>query len=296
VQIDRPKTRRGKKHLENRSSKVIENDKMTLLLKGGKTSETVTGAMAELHAIKKPMVQQLREKNPMYPFEDETKLIRFAEKLDSSLLLYGSNSKKHRDSLVFSRMFDRQLLDMVELQITKFQPSSQFETPGCNFGTKPCVILQGPLFESDETLKRIGNLMVDWFRGVKVSSLRLQGLEMVISLTAISEKEIQLRVYRTVLKKSGTKTPRVELIEKGPMLDFSVGRTKLASDDLLRAAMKKPKELTVKPRNKNISHDVFGSKVAQIHLGRQKAHSIPVRKVRALKRDRVFKTAKGEQN
>ena len=33
----------------------------------------------------------------------------------------------------------------------------------------------------------------------------------------------------------------------GPMIDFAVGRTKLASDDLYKEAMSKPKELTVCP-------------------------------------------------
>ena len=100
----------------------------------------------------------------------------------------------------------------------------------------------------------------------------------------------------------------------GPMIDFSVGRTKLASEDLYKSAMAKPKELKVigflfihftstnpsthvkvKPRNKNVSHDVFGSKVAQIHVGRQKANTIPTRKVRALKRGQDGRLKGGHQ-
>jgi hypothetical protein len=43
-QFGRTKTRVGKKFLENRGSKVVENDKVALIVKGGKTSEIVTGS------------------------------------------------------------------------------------------------------------------------------------------------------------------------------------------------------------------------------------------------------------
>ena len=55
-------------------------------------------------------------------------------------------------------------------------------------------MLQGTAFESDDTMKRVGNMMVDWFRGPTVNRIRLQGLEVVISLTAV-ENRILFRVY-----------------------------------------------------------------------------------------------------
>lgn len=57
-------------------------------------------------------------------------------------------------------------------------------------------MLQGTQFETDGTLQRVGNLMVDWFRGTAATSIRLQGLELIISLTAKSEDEIAFRVYK----------------------------------------------------------------------------------------------------
>lgn len=47
------------------------------------------------------------------------------------------------------------------------------------------------------------------------------------------------------MKKSGTRTPRVELEEIGPSLDLVKRRVKLASDDLWKRAIKKPKTLKV---------------------------------------------------
>ena len=60
-QFDRPKTRRGKKYQESRASKVVENDKKALMVRGGKTSPTVTTAMTQIYALKKPLAMQLKE-------------------------------------------------------------------------------------------------------------------------------------------------------------------------------------------------------------------------------------------
>jgi ribosome production factor 2 len=113
-------------------------------------------------------------------------------------------------------------------------------------------------------MKRTGNLMVDWFRGGAANSIRMQGLELVISLTATSDSKFLFRVYRCVVlklekqilcshwifrtslkKEVGERNPRVELVEIGPSIDFVVARSRLASEDLYRTSLKKPKIPTV---------------------------------------------------
>uniref|UniRef100_A0A1I7V7W0 Ribosome production factor 2 homolog n=1 Tax=Loa loa TaxID=7209 RepID=A0A1I7V7W0_LOALO len=107
-------------------------------------------------------------------------------------------------------------------------------------------------------MKRIGNLMVDWFRGAVIENIRLQGLELVISLTALEQK-IYLRVYRTCLKKSTGTSPRVELVEIGPRIDFSA------------------------KKRKNTSTDVFGTELGRIHVGKQNIDSMQTKKMKALR-------------
>ena len=47
------------------------------------------------------------------------------------------------------------------------------------------------------------------------------------------------------MKKSGSRTPRVELAEMGPSVDLVMRRTRLATQDLYKRACKKPKALKV---------------------------------------------------
>ena len=49
-----------------------------------------------------------------------------------------------------------------------------------------------------------------------------------------------MEIGRILLKKSGSRVPRVELQEVGPAADLVLRRTKIASDDLYRRAKKRP--------------------------------------------------------
>lgn len=133
----------------------------------------------------------------MHIFDDETGVEKFSAKFDASLFAFGSHQKKRPNTLILGRMFDQHILDMFEMRITNYIPAKDFKQPAPALGCKPCILLQGTPFEFNEEFKRLGNLMVDWFRGVKVQNIRLQGLETVISLTMI-EGTMLFRVYRFV--------------------------------------------------------------------------------------------------
>merc|ERR1712228_186232 len=149
--------------------------------------------------------------------------------------------------LVFGRFFNFEILDMYEVGIYKFK-----------------------------------SLLIDLFRGPVVPAVRLQGLETVLSFTAV-DKKIHVRGYKTALKKSGTKTPRVELEEIGPSLDVDLRRTRIGSDDLFKRAMKQPKAAQAK-KIKNVSKDQFENKLGRVHLGVQDLSKLHLRKRKALKR------------
>lgn len=280
--IVKAKNQRVKRALEKKEPKVHENTKNAIFIKGGRTSETVTQALKDMCLLKKPNAVSFKKKNILRPFDDQTSIEFFSEKSDASLFMFGSHSKKRPHNLVIGRLFDFHILDMVELGIEKFKAISQYSTGKCPVGTKPCLLFTGDAFDQDLEYKRLKNLLTDFFRGPVIEKVRLAGLEHVILFTA-AEGKLYIRSYRVLLKKSGARTPRIELEEIGPSLDLVVRRTKLASDDLYKRACRKPK--TAKPKKKkNVSHDVFGTKQGRIHMQKQDFDKLQLRKVRALKK------------
>jgi len=190
-------------------------------------------------------------------------------------------------------MFDHHLLDMVEFSIENFSSLSSFRVPKCAAETKPCLIFIGDPFREDPKFQRIKSIFIDFFRGPVIDSLRLQGIEHALVFTASAEK-ILLRSYRILLKKSGTRLPRVELLEIGPRMDLSLRRTKFASDDLFRRSLRQPKEAKIRKR-KNVDEDVFGTKMGRIHVGKQDLGKIQTRKLRALKNTEEEKEVEMEE-
>ena len=60
VRVQKIKTKRGKRILDDRAPKTVENDKTALLIKGGKTSEVISDVLKDLYLLKKPLVSQLK--------------------------------------------------------------------------------------------------------------------------------------------------------------------------------------------------------------------------------------------
>ncbi|XP_024081550.1 ribosome production factor 2 homolog [Cimex lectularius] len=291
LRVQRPLTHKGKKALIDKEPKLIENTKQSLFLRGRKCNETLLSCLKDLYQLKKPDAVMMNGKNDFVPLDNATPLETLSKKSDSSLFFFGSHSKKRPNNLVIGRMYDHQVLDIVELGVDEYKGLKDFDTEKISVGLKPCLVFSGPKFSQDENLMRIKNLFVDMFHRENVQSVRLQGLEHVLTFTE-SENKIFMRSYRVLLKKSGTRLPRVELEEIGPSIDFSLRRMKLASEDLFKLACKKPKELKVK-KVKNISRDPFGSKLGRVHIKQQNINKLQTRKLKALKKRREEKKNKG---
>lgn len=199
--------------------------------------------------------------------------------------MFGSTSKKRPNNLILGRVYENELLDMVELGINYFKSLTDFHNEKIATNVKPCLVFNGPQWKQTEELRRLKNLLIDVFHRETVERIRLQGIEHVISFTVAENLEIFMRSYKIHLKKSGLKTPRVEISEIGPSIDFSIRRTKIASDDLFKQATKKPKQL--KPlKKKNLSQDELGNKHGRIHVGKQNINSLQTRKMKGLKKSK----------
>ncbi|KAH9489147.1 rRNA-binding ribosome biosynthesis protein rpf2 [Bulinus truncatus] len=280
--VVKPKTQQGRRALEKKEPKIVENTKSTLFFKGGNTSSIVTQVLKEWNILKKPHATMFSKKNITRPFEDQSSVEFFTSKADSSLFMFGSHSKKRPHNIVIGRLFDNQVLDMVEFGVEKFVSLQDIKSQKTATGIKPCLVFSGEFFEENEENKRIKNLLIDFFRGATVEKVSLNGLEHVISVTAVNGK-IYIRNFRVLKKKSGSKIPRVELEDMGPSLDLSIRRTRLASNDLFKRALKKA-ALAKPKKKKNVSRDDLGNKLGRIHMTTQNFNRLQARKLKGLKR------------
>ncbi|XP_022410146.1 ribosome production factor 2 homolog isoform X1 [Monodon monoceros] len=291
--VVKPKTKRAKRFLEKREPKLSENIKNAMLIKGGNASSTVTQVLRDVYALKKPYAVLYKKKNITRPFEDQTSLEFFSKKSDCSLFMFGSHNKKRPNNLVIGRMYDYHVLDMIEVGIEKFVSLKDIKNSKCPEGTKPMLIFAGDDFDVTEDYRRLKSLLIDFFRGPTVSNVRLAGLEYVLHFTALNGK-IYFRSYKLLLKKSGCRTPRIELEEMGPSLDLVLRRTHLASDDLYKLSMKMPKALKPK-KKKNVSHDTFGTTYGRIHMQKQDLSKLQTRKMKGLKKRPAERKAEDQE-
>ncbi|KAK9480622.1 Brix domain-containing protein [Lipomyces japonicus] len=301
LRVVKPRNARSKRAQEHRAPKIVENTKRALVLRGSTCNALVSDAMADLASFKQPDVKKFQKRNEIHPFEDASSLEFFASKNDASLILFGSSSKKRPNTITFVRTFDYQLLDMFELQILDYKKLQDFKKLTINIGMKPMFSFVGPIFDSHPHYQQVKSTLIDTFRGEQISMLDLAGLQYIISVTAGGDgnvsvysgdtsqnPDIQFRVYRikTYRSKTQNKVPRVELEEIGPRFDFKLGRIREANADLLKQAMRIPKELQPKTK-KNVDTDIMGDKVATIHMGKQDLMKIQTRKMKGLKKRRT---------
>ncbi|CAG9132747.1 hypothetical protein JYU34_017519 [Plutella xylostella] len=281
--IKKPTTRKGKKVLHSKEPKAEEGPKQCIFMQARNPSERTRKLLKDIYDLKKPDAAYLSRKNDFVPFEDAGLIEKLCYKKEAALFGVGSHSKKRPHNIIFGRTFDYGVLDMIELGAEEYKAMSEFHNMKVLAGIKPCLLFNGPAWDLNNDLKRLKSVFTDFFYREKVETIRLQGLEHVLSFTATDEGMVYLRSYRIQLKKSGQRTPRAELEEIGPSIDFKLRRTKLAADDLYKEACRVPRE--VRPiTKKNISKDAFGSKLGRVHMVKQDVNKLQTRKMKGLRK------------
>jgi ribosome production factor 2 len=143
---DGAKTHKGRKILERRAAKVVENPKRSIIIKGRKGSDTLNTLMRELHIMRGSGMSQLlwRKPHDIAPMEDASLIENQAVKYDCSLFALGSHQKKRPDNVVIGRVFDGHVLDMFEFGIENFKGTADFDaTKHISADLKPILIFQG---------------------------------------------------------------------------------------------------------------------------------------------------------
>lgn len=221
-------------------------------------------------------------KKVIRPFDNATPIESLAQKKQCSLFMFASHSKKRPNNLVIGRCFDFKVMDIFELGIEDFLAMNEFHNAKTSWGSKPLILFAGTQFEEEEDYKRLKNLLIDFFVGVPMDAIRLGGVEYCIQIVAF-ESKLYFRCYKLKLKSTGTKYAKLELEEHGPRFTAVLRRSKLASNDLTKKALKKPIESKVK-KIKNVKKSTLGTTFGRIHMTRQDYGKLQTRKVKGLKK------------
>ncbi|KAL2939452.1 Ribosome production factor 2-like protein [Bienertia sinuspersici] len=264
LKIKTPKNQRGRRELDKRAPKLVENEKKTLILHGTKTSNVLNCVLTELYHLKKEnSVKYTRRNDNIRPFEagGETNL-EFSQKTDCALFLFGSHSKKRPDNLVIGRFYDHHVYDLVEVGVENFRSLQSFSYDkkiAPKMGSKPLIALVGEGLNVDE-LKHLKEVLIDLLRGE---------LTCCYVCTAVSPNRVLLSHCALRLKKSGTVVPRMELVEAGPSMDLVVRRHRLPNEGLRKEAMKSVPDRT-KKKLKNVKGDPLLGTTGKVYIPDQK--------------------------
>ena len=234
--------------MDKREPAIIEGAKIVLFMKSTSSNQIMNDILKDLYSLKKPEAVLFSKKNDIHPFDDPKPLEFYSLKNQAGLIVISSHSKKRPHNMVLCRMFDHQLLDMVELGVTNMALMDEFKK-SASLGFKPCVLFNGDLWETSDELKTAKSILADLFCGDKTADhIDLEGLTHSIFVTAVDQDNatrIYVRTHAIQLKKSGTKCPRVELEEMGPHMDFELRRVRNAESSLMKEALRIPKEAKV---------------------------------------------------
>jgi len=256
-----------------------------VFMKGTKTSEAVSKALQDLYVLKKDYSVNLSDRWDVHPFDSQEELEHVCNKHDTGLFIFGSNSKKRPNNMVLGRVYDKQVLDMLELGLTSYKPLTPVNLA---LHHRPCVIFQGDIFEFDPIFQRIKNLLMDFFvENVKPKTMNIrEGLNHFVTITAGNDKNIFIRNYELLSPSDMVLNSDADLdkmlVDIGGSFDFEVRRTKFANDEQFKKACKQAKVRKEK-HEKNIKTTAIGEHLGRVFVEKQNLDALALKKRKKLK-------------
>ena len=293
-------THKGRKIMQARESKVIENDKRCMVMKGRKSSATINDLLKEMQLLKGREACQMlcRGTHDILPMEDASLIENQGGKYDCSLFAVGSHQKKRPDNLVLGRLFDNHVLDMFEFGVANYRSASEF--PAAEHivpELKPILIFQGEQFETSDRHKRLKSLLIDLFKQRELQEANIQELKRVMVFTCRGELEpIEFRHLECDnITEATVSMQTVPFREVGPSFSLKLRRDKMAGADLFKEACKKPKVRNVEKKraDKNKFTTVLGEKKGKVFVQQQDLDTLNLRKYKGMGKPPV-KTAQGK--
>ncbi|KAI3385237.1 hypothetical protein SNEBB_001732 [Seison nebaliae] len=281
--VKKTKTKRGKRFLDNRSPKIIEDTKSSIFVRCQNANLLSVELLKDLKKLKEPHTHSFTRKNPIVPFEDDHPIEHFCDKTDSSLFAMVSNSKKRPNNLIMGRLYEKKVTDMFEMRMMNMKHMKDFKTTAVAIGCKPCLIFNGIEWTSDEKLLRLRNFFIDYFRGDVIKELSEDTLSLVISFT-MNQTNLYFRTYQISMNQENDINEKYELNEIGPRMDLTLNRYKLSDDKTHKLSCKLPTELKKTKKIKTAEKDEFGSLTGRVHMKKQNLNNLKIIHHKSVKR------------
>ncbi|CAL5974762.1 Brix_domain containing protein [Hexamita inflata] len=300
-----PKTMFGRRKLEEREAKLVENDKKTIICGTASASRMTLDFARDLAILKAPLAQRLHTavENPI---NDKAQIQQLSKTTDSSLFVHISHTKKRQDNVIFGRMFDHEVAEMFEFQLQTYiglqDVSSKKPMPQC----KPILLFQGDGFNNDDDFRKIKSILQDTFKGRNYDKLSRDALQWVIAFTAnnLTDKII-VRSYVINDVTNTTMKQVEEPVHLTPMgFQFELIRRRREVNALLvqksmvfeeKRKRKDGETVNAEKIEKGIETDEIGRKFAAVHVGMADVKDLNLRKFKGFKEAQLSDESDGEQ-
>ena len=291
------KTHKGKLYLESLKPKLIEEPKQCLFINTMNSNELMRMVLHELYLMRKEFSKKLTRKENIFNIVENKDNVEFlCTKNNSTFFSLSSHNKKHPMNLTLGCLYDHQLLDSFEFEVTNFIPMSYFkESTTINSDLKPIIIFQGELFESDFNYDRLKKFLIDYFQLYDKESIVISEMRRIIVVSIDNdEKVVKVRNYQINGDLSSKNSiTKINLVEIGPSFDLKERKFSLADEVLYRKALKQPKGIK-ETKEKNIEKNkILGEKRGRIHMQKQNLKAVSLKKYKKyMNKDRFDKKKK----
>ena len=298
------KTHKGKLYLESLKPKLNEDPKECLFINTQNSNELMRMVLHEFYLMRKEFSKKLTRKENIFNITQNKENVEFlCTKNNTTFFSLSSHNKKHPMDLTLGCLYDHQVLDSFEFEVTNFIPMSYFkEGTTINSDLKPIIIFQGELFESDFNYDRLKKFFIDFFQLYDKPSVVISELRRIIVISIENEeKVVKIRNYQVngdLMNKNNLN--KINLVEIGPSFDLKERKFLLADEVLYKKALKQPKGVK-EIKEKNIEKNkILGEKRGRLHMQKQNLKAVSLKKFKKIMNkdrfDKKKKQAKAKEN
>jgi ribosome production factor 2 len=156
------------------------------------------------------------------------------------------------------------------------------------FNAQPFLVFQGDLWESDEQIKKLRNLINDFFlmnnrlKGAEIDAL----LRVVVCWSVTDDRRLHLNVFEVTVEGGAavlSEEGKLVIEELGPNAIFALRRLSFADEETFKKATYVPKPKK-KKQNKNIKYDNLGNKRGKLYVDHQNLNGLPFKRRKLIKK------------